>query len=162
MKENQTKASSLPLTSSWFCFSSSLPGPPCSSSSCRRRRPSESRLSSSSASRLWSSKSRLSPPGPVWPGNVSPGGKLAVSVTSGEHGGESDERDDRGDRELMERGVSDSRSAWILEDPDSAPPPPPSFPGPPSAVPSGFSARLSPAPVTTSCSCMVVMELEGR
>ncbi|TNN64642.1 hypothetical protein EYF80_025151 [Liparis tanakae] len=129
---------------------------------------SQSRLSSSSASRLWSSRSRLSPPGAAWPGNVSPGRKLAVSVTSGEHGGESEERDERGDRELMESGVSDSRSAWILEGPDSAPPPPPavpppSLPGPPPpAVPSGFSARLSPAPVTTSCSWMVVMELEGR
>lgn len=166
------EASCLPLTSSpslllWFRLSSRPLEPLCSSCSCSW----ESRLSSSSASLLWSSRSRLNPPGPVWPANVSPERKL-VSVTSGEHGGDSEERDDRGDKELMEWGVSDSLSAWILDDPTSTPtPPPPPAPPPaehpaspptPPALPSGFPASLPPQPVTTSCSCMVVMELEGR
>lgn len=159
----------LPLTSSpsvllWFCFSSIPLGPLCSSCSCSW----ESRLSSSSASLLWSSRSRLNPPGPVWPANVSPERKL-VSVTSGEHGGDNEERDDLGDKEFMERGVSDSLRAWILDDPDSTAPPPAPPPvehpvSPPTtpALPSGLPASLPPQPVTTSCSCMVVMELEGR
>lgn len=147
----------------WFCFSSSSPpGPPCSSC-CSW----ESRLSSSSASLLWSSRSSPNPPGPVWPANASPDRKL-VSVTSGEHGGDSEERDDRGDKELMERGVSESLSAWILEDPASPPPPAPppaghpASPPTPNVLPSGLLPSLPPQPVTTSCSCMVVMELEGR
>lgn len=88
---------------------------------------------------------------------------------SGEQGGDREERDDRGDKELIERGVSDSLTAWILDDPDSTPtPPPPPPPAPPTSpptptvLPSALSESLLTQPVTTSCSCMVVMELEGR
>jgi len=147
------KSSCSPFPSSpllWFCFSSS----PLRSSRC------SAESSSSSASLLW--RSMPNPPGPACPANVSPDRKL-VSVTSGEHGGDSEERDDRGDKELMERGVSDSLSAWILEEPDSAPTPEhPASPLAPAALPSGLSASLPPPPVTTSCSWMGVMELEGR
>lgn len=155
----------LPLTSSpsmlwWFCFSSSPPGPPGSSWCCS----SESNLSSSCASLLWSSKSSPKPPeSPGWPVNVSPDRKL-VSVTSGEHGGDSEEREERGDKELIERGVSDSLRAWILvgSNPTPPPAPPPASPPIPPVLTSGLPVFLAPLPVTTSCSWMVVMELEGR
>lgn len=167
-KKKEGKHFCLPLDSSpnvclWFCLSSSPLEPGCSSCNfCW-----ESRLSSSSVSLPWSSRSRLKPLGSVWQANVSPDRKL-VSVTSGEQGGDKDERDDRGDKEFIERGVSDSLSAWILED-STAPPPPapppteyPVSPPAPGALPSGLTASLLPQPATTSCSCMVVMELEGR
>lgn len=91
-----------------------------------------------------------------------------MSVTSGEQGGESEESEERGDKELMERGVSESLSAWILDGsaPAAAPALPaaghsPSPPGP-AVLSSGLDASLRPQPATTSCSWMVVMELWGR
>lgn len=79
-------------------------------------------------------------------------------MTSGEQGGESEESEERGDKELMDRGVSDSRSAWILAPAAPALPAAEHSASPPGTL--GWSFR--PQSATTSCSCMVVMELWGR
>lgn len=104
--------------------------------------------SPSSVSLLCSSMSSP-PPGPPGPANLSPERNIE-SVTSGEQGGESDDIEDLGDSELIDLGVSDSLSACSLV---LASAPPPTTPP--------LSPALSP-PATTSCSWMVVMELEGR
>lgn len=91
-----------------------------------------------------------------------------MSVTSGEQGGESEESEERGDKEFIDCGVSDSLSAWILD--DSVPPATPLLPtaehseSPPgrTVLSSSLAASLPPQPATTSCSWIVVMELGGR
>lgn len=60
----------------------------------------------SSLRRTWSSRSSWD----AEPEKVSPA-RDDASGTSGEQGGESEERDERGDSEFMERGVSDRRRA---------------------------------------------------
>lgn len=91
-----------------------------------------------------------------------------MSVTSGEQGGESEESEERGDKELMDRGVSESLSAWILggSAPAATPALPAAGPSPSPPGPTGLStvrvASIGPQPTTTSCSCIVVMELWGR